>query len=139
MYESGLGVERPSVTDETTRRNVTDLRFLELNRQLNRLMDAIEEATFEPTADSDKDDKQALQSAIGICRTWCTRRSLEYGTPDQIRKIASLMDASAGQPPIQKESIVVSEQLHQHLTENFITPLRTASGWECQSALCDSY
>ena len=140
LYESRLGVERPSGTDEMPQRNVTDHRFLRLNRQLNRLMDAIEEATFEPTADREEgDDMQAVQSAIDFCRTWCTRRALEYGTPDQIRKIASLLGASAGQTPIRKESFVVSEQLHQELTENFVNHLRTANGWEDLGALCDSY
>lgn len=140
LYESRLGVERPSGTDEMPQRNVTDQRLLTLNRQLNRLMDAIEEATFEPTADREEgDDMEAVQEAIGFCRTWCTRRALEYGTPDQIRKIASLMGASAGQTPIRKESFVVSEQLHQELTENFVNHLRTANGWEDLGALCDSY
>jgi len=140
LYESRLGVERPSGTDEMPQRNVTDQRFLRLNRQLNRLMDAIEEATFEPTADREEgDDMQAVQSAIDFYRTWCTRRALEYGTPDQIRKIASLMGTSAGQTPIRKESFVVSEQLHQELTENFVNHLRTANGWEDLGALCDSY
>ena len=139
LYESRLGVERPSGTDEMPQRNVTDQRFLRLNRQLNRLMDALEEAAFEPTADRAGVDMQGVQEAIDFCRTWCTRRALEYGTPDQIRKIASLLGASAGQTPIRKESFVVSEQLHQELTENFVNHLRTANGWEDLGALCDSY